>query len=652
MNTKLDLNKTMSILMLLVLAFGALRGMRAHAAPTSPETAPPERLRGEDWSQIQSIMRASLPAQQAYLKASNTETIDGFSYSVAISGDTVVVGAHGEDSSASGVDGDQNDNSAPESGAVYVFVRDGTSWSQQAYLKASNTGAADNFGCSVAISGDTLVVGASYEDSNASGVDGNQTDDSAENAGAAYVFTRSGATWSQQAYLKASNTDAGDYFGYSVAVSGDTLVVGAFGEASNASGVDGNQSDNSAYISGAAYVFTRSGTTWSQQAYLKASNTGEFDKFGGSVAISGETLVVGANGEASNATGVNGNQTDDSAENAGAAYVFVRSGMSWVQEAYLKASNTDWEDFFGETVAIYGDTVVVGAVGEDSWGRGVNGDESNNSATNSGAAYVFTRSGTSWSQPAYMQYLKASNTEANDSFGKSLAVSEDTVVVGALWEASNASGVDGNQTDNSASGSGAAYIFAFHPIMQTLFRSQGAYDGYIWESREDSNIGLRADSAGTSFNIGDDNQDRQYRAILSFNTAPLPDDAVITSVLLKIRKQGVVGEDHPTFQDTLLADIRKPFFGTSVTLVPGDFQAAANRSNVGTFHYTWVNNWYVAPINSLGYPYINLLGFTQFRLRFLIDDNDDMGADYMRFFSGNHTTVAVQPMLVIQYYVP
>jgi len=719
MNTKLDLNKTMSILMLLVLAFGALRGMRAHAAPTSPETAPPERLRGEDWSQIQSIMRASLPAQQAYLKASNTETIDGFSYSVAISGDTVVVGAHGEDSSASGVDGDQNDNSAPESGAVYVFVRDGTSWSQQAYLKASNTGAADNFGCSVAISGDTLVVGASYEDSNASGVDGNQTDDSAENAGAAYVFTRSGATWSQQAYLKASNTDAGDYFGYSVAVSGDTLVVGAFGEASNASGVDGNQSDNSAYISGAAYVFTRSGTTWSQQAYLKASNTGEFDKFGGSVAISGETLVVGANGEASNATGVNGNQTDDSAENAGAAYVFVRSGMSWSQQAYLKASNTDGEDFFGETVAIYGDTVVVGAVGEDSWGRGVNGDESNNSATNSGAAYVFTRSGTSWSQqaylkasntgawdrfgvsvaisgdrvvvgayqedssatgvngdqgnnlavdsgaayvftrsgtswsqPAYMQYLKASNTEANDMFGESLAVSEDTVVVGALWEDSNASGVDGNQTDNSASGSGAAYIFAFHPIMQTLFRSQGAYDGYIWESREDSNIGLRADSAGTSFNIGDDNQDRQYRAILSFNTAPLPDDAVITRVLLKIRKQGVVGEDHPTFQDTLLADIRKPFFGTSVTLVPGDFQAAANRSNVGTFHYTWVNNWYVAPINSLGYPYINLLGFTQFRLRFLIDDNDDMGADYMRFFSGNHTTLAVRPMLVIQYYVP
>jgi hypothetical protein len=237
-------------------------------------------------------------------------------------------------------------------------------------------------------------------------------------------------------------------------------------------------------------------------------------------------------------------------------------------------------------------------------------------------------------------------------FGESLAVSEDTVVVGALWEDSNASGVDGNQTDNSASGSGAAYIFAFHPIMQTLFRSQGAYDGYIWESREDSNIGLRADSAGTSFNIGDDNQDRQYRAILSFNTAPLPDDAVITSVLLKIRKQGVVGTDPFTILDALRADIRKPFFGTSVTLVPGDFQAAANRSNVGTFHYTWVNNWYIAPINSLGYPYINLLGFTQFRLRCLIDDNDDMGADYMRFFSGNHTTVAVQPMLVIQYYVP
>ncbi len=125
-------------------------------------------------------------------------------------------------------------------------MRSGGLWSQQAYLKASNTGAYDGFGFSVALSGDTLVVGASDEDSNATGVYGDQSDNSASNAGAAYVFVRSGGLWSRQAYLKASNTGEGDYFGVSVALSGDTLVVGASGEDSNATGVGGEQGDNSA----------------------------------------------------------------------------------------------------------------------------------------------------------------------------------------------------------------------------------------------------------------------------------------------------------------------------------------------------------------------------------------------------------------------
>ena len=148
----------------------------------------------------------------------------------------------------------------------------------------------------------------------------------------------------QQAYLKASNTDAGDAFGSSVAVSGDTVVVGAQRESSNATGVNGDQSDNSAAVAGAAYVFVRNGTTWTQQAYLKASNTEANDLFGISVAVSGDTVVVGADFEASNATGVNGNQADNSASGAGAAYVFVRNGTTWSQQAYLKASNTDAGD--------------------------------------------------------------------------------------------------------------------------------------------------------------------------------------------------------------------------------------------------------------------------------------------------------------------
>ncbi len=332
-------------------------------------------------------------AQQAYLKASNTEQGDAFGdafgWSVAVSGDTVVVGTYVESSNATGVDGDQSDNSAPFAGAVYVFIRNGTNWTQQAYLKASNTEAGDRFGFSVAVSGDTLVVGASSEDSGATGVDGDQSDNSAPSSGAAYVFVRSGTTWSQQAYLKASNTDAGDNFGR-VAISGDTVVVGASGESSNATGANGNQSDNSAPSSGAAYVFMRSGTTWSEQAYLKASNTDAGDFFGSSVAISGDTVVVGAYFEDSNATGVNGDQSNNSGTNSGAAYVFVRTGTNWSQPAYLKASNTDTDDHFSLSVAISGDAVVVGAPDEASNSTGVNGNQSNNSASHSGAAYIFT----------------------------------------------------------------------------------------------------------------------------------------------------------------------------------------------------------------------------------------------------------------------
>ncbi|MBU6482923.1 MAG: FG-GAP repeat protein, partial [Nitrospirae bacterium] len=202
---------------------------------------------------------AGLPlfAQEAYLKASNTDANDDFGYDVALSGDTLVVGARQESSSASGVNGNQADNGAPSAGAVYVFTRTAGVWTQQAYLKASNTDAGDGFGYSVALAGDTLVVGAPFEASNAMGVNGNQADNSAPNSGAVYVFTRTAGVWTQQAYLKASNTDAGDEFGISIALAGDSLAVAGLFEASNATGVNGNQADNSAPNSGAVYVFTR-----------------------------------------------------------------------------------------------------------------------------------------------------------------------------------------------------------------------------------------------------------------------------------------------------------------------------------------------------------------------------------------------------------
>jgi trimeric autotransporter adhesin len=195
-------------------------------------------------------------AQQAYLKASNTDADDRFGFSVALYHDTLAVGALNEDSS---IPGNQNDNNAPSAGAAYIFVRNGNRWSQEAYLKASTPAFAASFGYSIAISRDTAVVGALGED-------------------AAYVFVRNGTNWTQQAFLRGSNTAVEDDFGSSVAISGDTLVVGAQYEGSSAIGVNGNQNDNGAPRSGAAYVFVRTGTNWTQQAYLKASNTGPGDR--------------------------------------------------------------------------------------------------------------------------------------------------------------------------------------------------------------------------------------------------------------------------------------------------------------------------------------------------------------------------------------
>ena len=215
----------------------------------------------------------------------------------------------------------------------------------------------------MAVSGDTVVVGAVFEDSNATGINGDQTDNSATDAGAAYVFVRNGTTWSQQAYLKASNTDAGDVFGFSVAISGDTVVVGASFEASNATGVNGDQTDNSAPQAGAAYVFVRNGTTWSQQAYLKASNTDAGDFFGDSVAVSGDTVVVGAPRESSSATGVNGDQTNNSAASAGAAYIF--NGLGSPSSIPLLNISTRLNVGTGDNVLI-GGFIVVGTEPKES----------------------------------------------------------------------------------------------------------------------------------------------------------------------------------------------------------------------------------------------------------------------------------------------
>jgi hypothetical protein len=381
--------------------------------------------------------------QQAYLKASNVGMNDGFGTSVSLSGDTLAVGAPGEASSTT----DPTDNTATGAGAVYVFIRKDGTWSQQAYVKASNIGANDRFGTSVSLSQDTLAVGAPLEDSAT-----DPTDNNAPDAGAAYVFVRNGVVWTLQSYLKASNVEGGDQFGSSVSVSGDSLAVGAIHEA----GGTGNPADNSAPGAGAVYVFTRANRSWTQQAYLKASNASMGYLFGWSVALSQDTLAVGSTIESSAATGINGNQNDQSAPGSGAAYVFVRDGTTWTEQAYIKASNTGPGDTFGASVALSGEILAVSAIAEASNTTGTDGDPDDNSAIGAGAVYVYLRTGTKWAQRAY---LKASNTGMSDNFGGSIALSPDTLVIAAPTEASGSTGFGGNQADNSTPRSGALYGF-------------------------------------------------------------------------------------------------------------------------------------------------------------------------------------------------
>ncbi|MFN8816264.1 MAG: FG-GAP repeat protein [bacterium] len=321
--------------------------------------------------------------QQAQLTATDGAANDLFGFSVALgggAGDTALVGAHSDDV---GANFDQ--------GSAYVFTRSGTTWTQQAQLTATDGAASDNLGVSVALSGDTALVGAYADDV---GVNVAQ--------GSAYIFTRSGTTWTQQAQLTATGGAAGDSFGVSVALSGDTALVAAYFDDV---GVN--------FAQGSAYIFTRSGTTWTQQAQLTATDGAASDNLGVSVALSGDTALLGANFDN---VGANTDQ--------GSAWVFSRIGTKWIgPDLQLLASNGAANDNFGISVALSGDTALVGAYVDDV---GAN--------ANQGSAYVFTRSGSTWTQQAQ---LTAIDGAASDNFGVSVALGDgagDTALVGAYLD--------------------------------------------------------------------------------------------------------------------------------------------------------------------------------------------------------------------------
>ena len=308
---------------------------------------------------------------------------DCFGYSVVLSGETALIGAY------------RDDDNGVDSGSVYVFVHSGSSWAQQTKLLASDGEAGDLFGSCVSLSGDTALIGAVGDDDN--GVD----------SGSAYVFIRSGSSWTQQAKLLASDGEAGDMFGWSLSLSEETILIGALND------------DDRGVKSGSAYVFTRSGSNWMQQAKLHAEDGTSHDFFGCSVSLCGDTALIGAHGN------------DEDGAESGSAYVFIRSGDVWMQQAKLLAIDRTTGDYFGWSVSLDGDTALIGADGDDD-----KGDDS-------GSAYVFTWSGSSWTQQAK---LLASDGDAHDVFGWSVSLSKDTALIGAPY-------------DDGVTDAGSAYVF-------------------------------------------------------------------------------------------------------------------------------------------------------------------------------------------------
>ncbi|MBN2281537.1 MAG: T9SS type A sorting domain-containing protein [Candidatus Marinimicrobia bacterium] len=305
---------------------------------------------------------------QQRLISSDGEYLEHFGYSVSISGDYVAIGAFGDDGSK---------------GSVYIFVRNGTNWTEQQKLVASDGAAGDYFGHSVSIDGNTVIIGAEQDDSN---------------KGSAYIFTQNGTTWQEQAKLVASDGATNDEFGCSVSIKGDNAVVGAWNVKI------GN------FLPGAAYVFSRSGNTWSQQAKLLAPDRYSGDYFGRSVAIDNNFIAIGSP------------KDDDGGSSSGSVYLFVPSGLSYIFQTKLIAYDDETNDQFGWSVALSENTLLIGSNGDDDKGSG------------SGSAYLYTFKNGAWT---FSDKLLAPNGTAGDYFGMSVAISDGKAVIGAPFKNSN-----------------------------------------------------------------------------------------------------------------------------------------------------------------------------------------------------------------------
>lgn len=374
------------------------------------------------------------------IRAQQPEELANYGTALAASGDTLVIGSNGQ---------------GLVQGFVEVFVRDNDGYRFQARLEGHNTELADYFGTSVAISGDRIAVGALTESSGEAGVNGTGDDNSTPEAGAVYLFTRSGETWQQEAYLKASNPDPYDQFGGYVALEGDRLLVGAGNESSGVGGVNRSGEDNSVEASGAAYVFELSPDGWAQTAYLKPETPQEGGWVGMVVALSGDTAAVSSL-----------EMGEDNLPSSGRVHVFVVADGEWHQQATLEPEFPQEKGQFGWGLSLTEDLLVVGAPKEDST-TAEPAQDTMDTTFNSGAVYVFERSGDDWAQSGF---FKAPKIAQRQLFGTAVAVARgyrpflydtgagfDTIAVGAVLE-----NVEGPAGEEPVEQAGAVHVYRRH----------------------------------------------------------------------------------------------------------------------------------------------------------------------------------------------
>jgi hypothetical protein len=406
------------------------------------------------------------PQEYFYAKAAHRDADDFFGTSVATAGDLVAVAAPYEDS-ASG--NNPADNSVAESGAVLVYQRRG---SEVFYLKSGSTPTSgERLGTSLAMTDEWVVAGAadgtgvrpgavhiwrrsgSFTVTSERKLASNATDGDLygtsidvfgdtmavaasigpDDKGAVYIYRRSGWSWVEEAILRAPNDTENAFFGHAITLGQDVIAIGAPGERSAATGVSSMAATDQAARSGAVYIFRRTGTTWSFEAYVKASNTGPDDNFGMVLDLDGDTLAVAAPVEGS----AGADQQDNSLSAAGAVYVFRHTAGTWAQEAYVKAPSPASWDEFGASISLRGDTLAVGA--PEFIDR-----------NDTGSVHLFNRVGTTWGPVAR---LRASNADPGDKFS-TVALGPDGLYVGAQCESAGAT-----PADNNLRFAGAAYFF-------------------------------------------------------------------------------------------------------------------------------------------------------------------------------------------------